>query len=162
MTEPRIDVQTMVRLEEVNYGRNPYNMILATRRIVFGSSNYTLIPKAEFDPDHPVVQQKVVMFPVSLERGGHRLAHSYVQELCDARGLMPAHPYALAAVNEKEPELARDRPNITQWWNGKYWSHIYFYECGRKWVVRWERSRNISIEPDQGQRRLWIAGIRQS
>lgn len=67
----------------------------------------------------------------------------------DARGLKPADPYSLAAVNEADPAFADERPNCTHWkdkdgkWCYAAFNHWFDERCvgvrrsGDGWYGHW-------------------------
>lgn len=74
----------------------------------------------------------------------------------DLRGLKPADPYSLAAVNEADPAFADDHPNGTHWKDaaGK-WCFASFY--------RWGDERDVGVCRDDGGwfGYWWFAGLRK-
>ena len=74
----------------------------------------------------------------------------------ELRGLKPADPYSLAAVNEADPAFAGTKPNATHWKDKGKWCYAAFdqwrdgernmdvYRCENDWDDRW-----------------WFAGVRK-
>jgi hypothetical protein len=72
------------------------------------------------------------------------------------RGLVPADPYSLAAVNEDDPAFADDYSNATHWKdvNGR-WCHAAF--------GRWDGERGVLVDSSAYDWDVdwWFAGIRK-
>ena len=72
------------------------------------------------------------------------------------RGLVPASPYDVAAVNQADPAFADSHPNATYWKDvsGK-WCYL---ACGR-WVG--ERSVDVAGRFRDWSAHMWLAGVRK-
>ena len=75
----------------------------------------------------------------------------------DLRGLKPADPFSLGAVNEDDPALADTKPNCTHWKdaNGK-WCYVAFRHWGGD-----ERIVSVFRYDDRWLDRWWFAGLRK-
>ena len=73
-----------------------------------------------------------------------------------SRGLAPADPFALAAVNEADPAFADERPNCTHWKDkGGNWCYSAFN--------RFYDERDVDIDrfDFDWSDRWWFAGLRK-
>jgi hypothetical protein len=57
----------------------------------------------------------VVFFKPDLSESGGRISDVSLDKEYERRGLKPADPYSLAAVNETDPAFADDHPNGSHW-----------------------------------------------
>jgi hypothetical protein len=74
----------------------------------------------------------------------------------ELRGLKPADPYSLAAVNEDDPAFADDHPNGTHWKDGDgNWCYAVF----RRWFD--ERDVFVSRDGNGWDDGWWFAGLRK-
>ena len=69
---------------------------------------------------------------------GHWISDDDLEKECDLRGLTPADPYSLAAVNEADLAFADEHPNGTHWKdaNGR-WCFVTF--------SRWGDERRVAV-----------------
>ena len=73
-----------------------------------------------------------------------------------SRGLKPADPYSLAAVNEADPAFADEHPNGTHWKDAAgRWCFATFY--------RWRDERELGVDRNDSDwsDRWWFAGVRK-
>jgi hypothetical protein len=94
---------------------------------------------------------KVTFFKLDLS-GGY-ISDDNLEGEFNRRGLKPADPFSLAAVNEADPAFADEHPNCTHWKdkNGK-WCFGAFR--------RWGDGRRVDVRRDGGGRDgLWFAGV---
>jgi glyceraldehyde 3-phosphate dehydrogenase len=121
----------------------------ASRRQIIDSHVVAAMPGSSGS----VEEVEVVFFTLRRQVTNDELAKEY-----DSRGLMPADPYVLAAVNASDRSFAAELPNGTHWrstdgeWcfaafhhgsDGEHYAHVYRHDIG--W---WHESR-------------WFAGVRK-
>ena len=72
------------------------------------------------------------------------------------RGLAPASPYDVAAVNQADPAFADSHPNATHW---KDSDDNWCYLACHRWHV--ERSVHVNRHGDDWNGHWWFAGVRK-
>ncbi len=136
----------ITRRVKVNRGLKPQEVLDATGRKQYTNGEVVAImPKGEGD------EAEVVFFKLDRWVSDADLEKEYA-----LRGLKPADPYSLAAVNQADPAFADEKPNGTHWQDadGK-WCFAAFYRwfggrfvvvfrIGGGWVDVW-----------------WVAGLRK-
>ena len=146
----------IARRVKVDRTRTPQGAINATGRTPYtNSSVVNNMPGQTGDPE-----VEVVFFRIGRTIKVTELAAEY-----ESRGLVPADPYSLAAVNEAEPAFADTYPNGTQWQDaeGQYcfaafarWfdggRHVRVRRLGNDWRDRWffagvRKSQPSALEP---------------
>ena len=95
----------------VNRRREPMDAIKATGRNFYGNEAVVkAMPRGDGD------KVEVIFFKPNLsERGGLISDDDLDDRGYELRGLKPADPYSLAAVNEADPAFADEHPNTTHW-----------------------------------------------
>jgi len=124
----------VVRIVWVIRTRTPSEAIAATKR-----REYIDKTVLEEMPKGRGTRTKVIFFQV-----GRLISDDDLEKEYTLRGLLPADPYSLAAVNEADPAFADDRPNATYWKNkeGKLCYAAFRRSGGERGV---EVSRNVSV-----------------
>ena len=83
---------------------------------------------------------------------GHYKSDEDLEKECESRGLVPADPFSLAAVNEADLVFAREHPNCTHWKDkGDRWC---YFACGGDGVRIYRRVASWSGS-------WWFAGVRK-
>jgi hypothetical protein len=90
-------------------------------------------------------------------RLGRPISDANLEKEYELRGLKPADPYSLSAVNEVDNQFAEERPNITHWKNanGK-WCFISFFCSGEG-----EGRVRVDQTDFDFDGTWWFAGIRK-
>jgi hypothetical protein len=136
----------ITRRVKVNCQLTPQAVLDATGRKQYTNSDVVAnMPKGEGD------EAEVVFFKL-----GRYVSDADLEKEYEKRGLKPADPYSLSAVNEADPAFADEKPNGTHWqdengcwcfatfnrWNAGE-RYVYVYRNGG-WGVGW-----------------WFAGLRK-
>lgn len=95
----------IVRLVKVNRTRTPQQALDAT-----GRKPYTYRKVVDSMPKGVGEEAEVVFFNL-----GRYVTDDELEKEYELRGLKPADPYSLAAVNEADPAFADENPNGTHW-----------------------------------------------
>lgn len=140
----------IVRTAKVNRGRSQQEAIEATGRAQYTDRKVVdSMPKGEGD------EVEVVFFKPDLDFVGFISGDDLEKEF-ELRGLKPADPTSVAAVNEADPAFADEKPHGTHWKDAKgNWCYAVFgrwygkrevcvYRCGYGWCDSW-----------------WFAGVRK-
>ncbi|MFA7252842.1 MAG: hypothetical protein WC027_03210 [Candidatus Paceibacterota bacterium] len=141
----------IVRVVDVDIGRKPQEALNAT-----GRKQYTDEVVVINMPKGSGGKKEVVFFKPDLtERNGY-ISDDDLEKEFELRGLKPADPYSLAAVNEADPAFADDHPNGTHWKdaNGN-WSFAAF--------DRWHDERHVYVGRNDGGwgGGWWFGGLRK-
>jgi len=136
----------IVRVVQVVRSRTPQEALDAT-----GRAQYTDKPVVAAMPKGEGEQAEVVFFNL-----GRYVSDDDLEKEYEARGLKPADPYSLAAVNEADPAFADEKPNSTHWKDSEgKWCYAAFY--------RGVGERGLSVR--RGDRgwvdSWWFAGVRK-
>ena len=137
----------ITRHATVNRTRTQQEAITATGRNKYVNDDVVAsMPKGEGN------EVDVIFFKL-----GHNISDADLDKEYELRGLKPADPYSLAAVNEADPAFADEHPNGTHWkdvadkWCYAAFSqwlvddrHVSVNRFGFGWVVDW-----------------WFAGVRK-
>ena len=109
----------ITRRAKVNRTRNAQVAIDAT-----GRRQYTDKDVVDAMPNGEGEEVEVVFFNL-----GRYVSDTDLDKEYELRGLKPADPFSLAAVNEVDPAFADQKPNVTHWKdsNGK-WCYAAFYQ----------------------------------
>jgi hypothetical protein len=100
----------VTRRVKVNRSLTPQQALDAT-----GRKQYTDRKVVDNMPKGEGEEVELVLFKSDLsERNGH-ISDNDLEKECDQRGLIPADPYSLAALNEVDPAFADTHPNGTHW-----------------------------------------------
>ena len=136
----------IVRKVTVDRTRTPKKVLDATGRTQYTTDSVVkAMPKGEGD------EVEVVFFKL-----GRNISDNDLDKEYELRGLIPADPYSLAAVNEADPAFADEHPNGTHW-----------KESGNNWCFaafnRWSDFRRVYVNRFDG---VWIghwffAGLRK-
>jgi len=74
----------------------------------------------------------------------------------ESRGLVPADPYKVAAVNQDDPSFADEHPNATHWKDSRgRWCYFVCYRLGG------ERGVDVDRYGHDWDDRWWFAGVRK-
>lgn len=129
----------------VDRTRTPQETLTATSRKqhVTNISVVTTMPKGKDE------EVDVVFF-----RLGHWVSNTELKEEYKRRGLKPADPYSLLAVNEDDSAFADDHPNCTHWLvDGKWYSCDFSLWLGKRRVY-------VNLCHDRSWHGgMWFAGI---
>lgn len=138
----------IVRRVEVNRVRAPHKALKATGRRQYITEDVVVaMPRGEGE------EAEVCFFKLGRYVSDDKLAEEY-----ELRGLNPADPYSLAAVNEDDPTFADEHPNSTHWKDadGK-WCYAAFN--------RWHAERNVNVHVHRRDHdwddAWWFAGLRK-
>lgn len=137
----------IIRRVTVNRARKPQEVLDAT-----GRTQYT-DPKVVADMPHGEGdgETEVVFFQV-----GRFISDADLDKEYELRGLKPADPYSLAAVNEADPAFADEKPNGTHWQDAEgKWCYATFN--------RWHDERKVHVDRSGFDWRgdWWFAGVRK-
>lgn len=150
-------VDMIVRRVKVDRSRTPQAMLDATGFEKYADpSAFETMPKGEGN------EAEVFFFTLYREVDDKGLEKEYA-----LRGLMPADPYSLAALNEADPTFTDKRPNATHWKDKYGWCGLSF----NKWD---DGLRHVSLQyhnelggfhihkpPAKYGCMLWFAGIKK-
>lgn len=134
----------IVRRVVVNRTRTPQEAIGATRR-----KQYTTDSVVETMPRGEGEDAEVHFFNL-----GRYVTDAELDKEYELRGLKPADPYSLAAVNEVDTAFADERLNGTHWKDAKgKWCFAAFN--------RWHGERGVVVDRGDGwDGDWWFAGLR--
>lgn len=144
----RVEAQSDLIIRRVNVDRLrlPKAALEATaRKLYVNDSVVADMPKGEGE------DAEVVFFKV-----GRYVSDADLDKEYELRGLKPADPYSLAAVNEADPAFAEDHPNGTHWKDSSdKWCCALFY--------RWydERHAFVYRRVSDWHGGWWFAGLRK-
>ena len=135
----------ITRRVKVNRNRTPQEVLDATGRKQHTDGGVVArMPKGEGD------ETEVVFFKLS-----HWVSNEDLDEKFALRGLKPADPYSLAAVNEADPAFTDEHPNATHWQDRK----------GKWCCVTFDRLVNREVFVGYNDSGLaggwWFAGLRK-
>lgn len=134
------------RLVSVNRERAPEAAIAATNRKQYVTASVVkTMPRGEGS------EEEIILFKVGCDLTDEELKQEY-----ELRGLVPASPFGLAALNESDPAFADDHPNATVWIDSEgKWCYAAFY--------RWDDDRSVNVyrgDDDWGDG-WFFAGLRK-
>ena len=136
----------IIRRAKVNRTRNAQVAIDAT-----GRRQYTDKDVVNAMPNGEGEEAEVVFFNL-----GRYVSDTDLDKEYELRGLKPADPFSLAAVNEVDPAFADQKPNATHWKdsNGK-WCYAAFGQ--------WSGERDVDVRRygDDWRGGWWFAGLRK-
>ena len=145
-------VGMIVRLVNVDRIRKPEQVLEAT-----GRKQYVDKDVVATMPHGEGGEVKVIFFKLDLSQRNGQISDDDLAKEYTLRGLKPADPYSLAAVNEADPSFADAHPNATHWKdaNGKW--------CYAAFIV-WSDERGVDVyRHDFGwDDYWWFAGLAQS
>lgn len=141
----------IVRTAKVNRGRSQQEAIEATGRAQYTDRKVVdSMPKGEGD------EVEVVFFKPDLSNRNGFISNDDLEKEFELRGLKPADPVSVAAVNEADPAFADEKPHGTHWKDAKgNWCCAAFGRWGDRRGVY--VSRNGSDWDDS----WWFAGVRK-
>ena len=145
----RIDAMSnmITRVVSVNRKRYAQQALDATGRKQYVNSDVVIaMPSGEGE------EAEVIFFKL-----GKYVSDANLDKEYDLRGLKPADPYSLAAVNEADPAFADEHPNCTHWKDAKgKWCFAAFdhWDGGR-------RSVDVSRDGGGWNDYWWFAGVRK-
>ncbi len=137
----------IVRPFKTDRNRTPQEMLNATGRVQYTDKSVVKgMPRGEGE------EGEVVFF--KLDR---YLLDDDIEKEFELRGLKPADPYSLAAVNEADPAFADTHPNGTHWKDAEgNWCFVTFN--------RWDDEREVNVDRSEGEgvSGAWFAGLRRN
>ena len=144
----RVDAMSsiIVRRVQVDISRTPQQVLDAT-----GRKQYTDSGVVAAMPKGAGGEVEVHFFKLDRYISDNDLEGEYA-----SRGLKPADPCSLAAVNEADPAFADEHPNGTHWKDAKgKWCFATF--------LRWHGERGLGVDRhDRGwDGSWWFAGVRK-
>ncbi|MCC6290834.1 hypothetical protein IT398_02110 [Candidatus Nomurabacteria bacterium] len=112
-----------VRKVKVNRNRSPQEAIEATGRTQYTDRQVVnAMPKGEGD------EAEIVFFKPDLSERNSFISDDDLEKEFELRGLKPADPVSVAAVNEADPAFADQVPHGTHWKDDKgNWCHVTFH-----------------------------------
>ena len=100
----------IVRKAKVNRSRSPQEALEATKRAQYTDRKVVdAMPKGEGD------EAEVVFFKPDLSQRNGFISDDDLEKEFELRGLKPADPISVAAVNEADPAFADEKPHGTHW-----------------------------------------------
>lgn len=140
---------------KVNRVRSPQEAIDATGCVQ--DTDHKIVdamPKGEGD------EVDVAFFQIKTARRKGEFSDDELGNEFELRGLKPADPFSVAAVNEAYPEFANEKVHSTHWKDADgNWCHsTFFRDCNhnvRKVIIK---SDNLGWRADH----RWFAGVRKS
>ncbi len=141
----------IVRKAKVNRGRSGQEAIEATGRAQYTDRKVVdSMPKGEGD------EVEVVFFKPDLSQRNGLISDDDLEKEFELRGLKPADPVSVAAVNEVDSAFADKKPNGTHWKDAKgNWCYAAFF--------RWRAERRVDVyrNDDVWYVSWWFAGVRK-
>jgi len=141
----------IVLTAKVNRSRSQQEAIEATGRVQYTDREVVdSMPKGEGD------EVEVVFFKLDLSNRRGFISDDNLEKEFELRGLKPADPISVAAVNEADPAFADQRPHSTHWKN-----------ADGKWCCaafnRWGVGRRVLVGRGGGGwgDGWWSAGVRK-
>ena len=141
----------IVRTAKVNRGRSEQEAIEATGRAQYTDRKVVdAMPKGEGD------EVEVVFFKPDLSQRNSFITDDDLKKEFELRGLKPADPISVAAVNEADPAFADQMPHGTHWKDSKgNWCYAAF---DRR---RGEREVGVHRHGSDWNGLWWFAGVRK-
>ena len=149
--EIHITLNRIARKVKVNRNRTPQESLDATGRAQYTDRKVVnAMPKGEGE------EVEVVFFKPDLSQHNDFISDDDLEKEFELRGLKPADPVSVAAVNEADPAFADEKPHGTHWKDAKgnwccatfsRWSgerRVFVYRSISVWDVSW-----------------WFAGVRK-
>lgn len=141
----------VVRRVKVNRSRSPQEAIEATGRAQYTDRKVVdAMPKGEGD------EAEIVFFKPDLSQRSGFISDDDLEKEFELRGLKPADPISVSAVNEADPAFADEKPHGTHWKDAKgNWCYATF--------KRWFGGRLVLVyRVDSGWDDFWwFAGVRK-
>ena len=149
--ESKYPTDMIVRRVKVNRARSPQEAIEATGRAQ--CLDYKVVkamPRGEGD------EVEVVFFKPDLSSHNGFVSDDELEKEFELRGLKPADPISVAAVNEADPAFADKKSHSTHWKDAKgNWCYATFIRSGG------EREVNVSRDGGGWGDFWWFAGVRK-
>lgn len=141
----------IVRTAKVNRSRSQQEAIEATGRAQYTDRKVVdSMPKGEGD------EVEVVFFKPDLSNRNGFISDDDLEKEFDLRGLKPADPISVAAVNEADPAFADEKPHGTHWKDAKgNWCYATF----NRWIG--ERRVFVIRNDRDWPAYWWFAGARK-
>lgn len=137
----------IIRTVTVNRKRSAKEALKAT-----GRNHYVTDSVVAKMPNGEGEEMEVIFFNL-----GRFVSDNDLDKEYELRGLIPADPFTLAAVNEADPAFADERPNGTHWKDkDDQWCFAAFY----RFLV--ERRVHVRRDGDDWDDDWWFAGVRKS
>lgn len=140
-----------VRKVKVNRSRSRQEALEATGRVQYTDREVVdSMPKGEGD------EVEVVFFKPDLSNRNGYISDDDLEKEFELRGLKPADPVSVAAVNEADPAFADEKPHGTHWKDAKgNWCYATF--------DRWYGKREVYVNRDDDvwYDGWWFAGVRK-
>ena len=113
----------IIRKAKVNRSRSSQEALDATGRMQYTDRKVVdSMPKGEGD------EVEVIFFKLDLSNRNGFISDDDLEKEFKLRGLKPADPVSVAAVNEADPTFADEKPHATHWKNAKgYWCYATFH-----------------------------------
>lgn len=141
----------IVRKVTVNRGRSQQEVIDATGRVQYTNRKVVdAMPKGEGD------EVEIVFFKPDLSERNGFITDNDLEKEFELRGLKPADPISVAAVNEADPAFADEKPHGTHWKDAEgNWCCAAF--------DRWRGRRRVDVRrgDDDWHDYWWFAGVRK-
>ncbi len=141
----------IVRTAKVNRNRSQQEAIEATGRAQYTDPKVVdAMPKGEGD------ETEVVFFKPDLSQRNGFIPDDDLDKEYELRGLKPADPISVAAVNEADPAFADEKPHGTHWKDAEG-------NCCYAAFRRWYDVRRVSVsrDDDDWSDYWWFAGVRR-
>ena len=97
-----------------------------------------------------------MFFKPDLSQHNDFISDDDLEKEFELRGLKPADPVSVAAVNEADPAFADEKPHGTHWKDAKgNWYYAAFF--------RWNGKRRVDVDRsgNDWDDRWWFAGVRK-
>ena len=140
----------IIRRVCVDRTRSPQEALNATGRVQYTDCKVVkAMPKGEGD------KIEVVFFKPDLSERNFFISDDDLEKEFDLRGLKPADPISVAAVNKADPAFADEKPHGTHWKDAKgNWCYAAF----RRWCD--ERGVDAYLSDCGWDDFWWFAGVR--
>lgn len=139
----------IVRKVKVNRSRSPQEALDATGRVQYTKRTVMdSMPKGDGD------EVEVVFFKPDLSKRNGHISDDDIKKEFEMRGLKPADPFSVAAVNEADPAFADEHPHGTHWKDPQgNWCYATLY--------RWSDERRVNVlrYDDDWSGDWWFAGV---
>lgn len=142
----------IVRRVPVKRGRTQQEAIQATGRTQYTDCKIVdMMPKGEGD------ETEVVFFKPDLSQRQRFISDDDLNKEYELRGLKPADPISVAAVNEEDPTFADEKPHSTHWRDAQgNWCYAAFLRSnGNREVFVFH---HVVLDRDDS---WWFAGLRK-
>lgn len=141
----------IVRKVPVNRNRSQQEALDATNRAQYTDRKVVdAMPKGEGD------EAEIVFFKPDLSQRNSFISDDDLEKEFELRGLKPADPISVAAVNEADPAFADEKPHGTHWKDAKgNWCYVTFCRWHGKRGVYVRRVDNVWFDY------WWFAGVRK-